>query len=691
MSEPRPASDGAARQTLEHELHASEARFHQLVDAVTDYAIFMLDVNGNVATWNSGAAKNKGYQAREIIGQNFSVFYTPDDRAAGKPSHILETVRRDGRAEDESWRVRKDGTHFWANVIITTLRDQSGQITGFAKVTRDLTAQRAAEDELHASEARFHQLVDAVTDYAIFMLDVNGNVATWNSGAAKHKGYLDREIIGQNFSVFYTPEDRAVGKPARLLDEVRRGGRAEDEGWRVRKDDTRFWANVVITTLRGSGGEVAGFAKVTRDLTSQRVAEENQRELIREQAAHAANEIAREELEKAARIKDDFLATMSHELRTPLNAIVGWSGILGRKPREECKLERGLEVIARNAKAQTRLVDDLLDVSRIITGKLPLNLERTEVLALIFAAADVVRPAAEAKGVRLVVDVDPNIGATMADPDRLQQIVWNLLTNAVRFTPRGGRVTVTADRADSVLKLSVVDTGAGIRAENLPYIFERFRQVDSSTTRAHGGLGLGLSIVRHLAEAHGGSAKVTSKGLGHGAEFVIVLPIRAVNSVRPDTREKAGNLLNAETADATPVADTALLIGDLHVLVVDDDPDSLEILRDLLERAGARVTVAGSAREALASIDAGSKFDLILSDIGMPEVDGYGFIRRVRAMAATANVPAIALTAYARAVDVEAAKRAGFQAHLAKPVDEHQLINAIRTWGSRRGVAVIDA
>jgi CheY-like chemotaxis protein len=280
--------------------------------------------------------------------------------------------------------------------------------------------------------------------------------------------------------------------------------------------------------------------------------------------------------------------------------------------------------------------------------------------------------------VRLVVDVDPNIGVTMADPDRLQQIAWNLLTNAVRFTPRGGRVTITADRADSGIKIVVADTGAGVTAENLPFLFERFKPVDSSTTRSHGGLGLGLAIVRHLAEAHGGSAKVASDGLGRGTAFTIILPIRAVNSVRPDPMEKPRGLSSSAAGEVVPAVE--LSIRDVHVLVVDDDQDSLEILRDLLERAGGRVTVADSAEAALASINAGGMFELIISDIGMPEVDGYGFIRRVRAIDSTADVPAIALTAYARAIDVEAARRAGFQQHLAKPVDEEQLINAVRAW-----------
>jgi PAS domain S-box-containing protein len=535
-------------------------------------------------------------------------------------------------------------------------------------------------EALHASEQRFHQLVDAVTDYAIFMLDATGHVASWNSGAQKNKGYQEHEILGRHFSVFYSAEDRAAGKPDAVLATVLREGRFEEESWRIRKDGSRFWANVVITALRDQKGAVTGFAKVTRDLTAKRAAEENQKALVREQLAREAAELARKEMERVDRAKDEFLATMSHELRTPLNAIAGWTSILRKKPREESKLDRGLEVIERNAKAQTRLVSDLLDLSRVVNGKLRLQVIKTEVLPAIFAAADVVRPAADGKGVRLVVDVDPHIGSTMADPDRLQQIVWNLLSNAVRFTPRGGRVTVTCDRAAAGIQICVRDTGIGIAVEHLPHVFERFTQVDSSTTRSQGGLGLGLAIVRHLVEAHGGFAEVHSEGLGRGATFTVCLPVRAVSAAPPaESRAKADD----ETL-AIEATEPWTSLVDVRVLVVDDDPDSLDVLREVLTLAGARVTTVTSAREAFEAIDAGGPYELIVSDIGMPEMDGYAFIRRVRSSAFGADVPAIALTAYAGASNAARALGAGYQEHLVKPVDEGQLLRAVHAW-SRGG------
>lgn len=383
--------------------------------------------------------------------------------------------------------------------------------------------------------------------------------------------------------------------------------------------------------------------------------------------ADATDAAIRRELEQANRAKDDFVATTSHELRTPLNAMLGWATLLRRGHTDPAKMERGLEVIERNVRAQTRLVDDLLDVSRIINGKLRLSMKRTQVSAVIYAAADVVRPAADARRVRLVLDVDPDVGATLADPERLQQIVWNLLSNAVRFTPAGGRVAVTAHRADSQITLCVQDTGSGIAPEHLPHIFERFRQIDSSTTRAHGGLGLGLAIVRHLVEAHGGVVCAASEGLGRGATFTVHLPIPAVS---------APNLEPGAERDQEPGQRTSppAKLGEVHVLVVDDDADSLDLIRVVLEEAGARVT---TTRSALMALELRGPFDIIISDIGMPEMDGYTLMRHIRSREPDARTPAIALTAYGRPDDADRAVRSGYHEHFVKPVNAPALIDAI--------------
>lgn len=664
----------------------ADAQFQLIVDAIPVLAWYATP-DGHIPWYNQRWLDYTGKTLAEQTGWGWESVHDPTDlpRVVAKWKAALES----GKPWEDEFRLRRhDGQFRWFLSRATPLRDESGRVVRWFGINVDIDEQKRDAErtrrhksaELMESEEHFHQLVDAVTDYAIFKLDATGHVATWNPGARRIKGYEADEIIGHHFSIFYTPEDREAGKPERILETVRREGRFEDESWRVRKDGSRFWANVVITTLRDSSGCITGFAKVTRDLTARRAAEENERKLVREQLARAASEAARQEMERVNRAKDEFLATMSHELRTPLNAITGWAALLRNKPRDPEKLDKGLEVIDRNAKAQARIIGDLLDVSRIISGKLQLATGRTEMMPIIASAVDVVRPAADNKGLRLVVDVDPDVGATIADPERLQQILWNLLTNAVKFTPRGGRITLTGDRLDSGIVIRVQDTGVGIAPEHLAHVFERFMQADASTTRAHGGLGLGLAIVRHLVEAHGGTVQAESEGLGRGATFTVRLPIRAVNAAY--SAEEAQSAAGPERDDSEDTARFARL-DDVRVLVVDDDADGLDVVREVLERAGAKVTTACSAREAIAAIDARGPFDIVVSDIGMSDVDGYTFMRSVRASDRSGNMPAIALTAYARPSDAALALRSGYQEHLVKPVDEGRLLRAVRTWSRR--------
>jgi PAS domain S-box-containing protein len=647
------------------------------LDAVTDYAIFMLDVTGHVATWNAGAKATKGYEPREIIGRHFSIFYTDEDRKAGKPETILRAVQRDGRVEDESWRVRKDGSRFWANVVITALRDRKGAITGFAKVTRDLTQRRAAEENARtlvreqlaraASENERRRLLTLLEQVPAIVNFLRGPDLVFEFAHPKAvEATGGRELIGKPLLVA-VPEFRDqpfYGRLRHVLETGEPFRQHEALAW-FEKDGHKvesYWDSVYLP-VRDSTGSIEGVMTFDLEVT---------------QAV-----LARRELEQVSRAKDEFLATMSHELRTPLNAMLGWSTILKRKPRDEAKLDRGLDAIVRNIRAQERLVNDLMDVSRIISGKLQLTLRLVDISTVVHAAAEVVRHAAEAKGVGLVVDLDPDVGANVGDPDRLQQIVWNLLSNAIRFTPAGGRVLVTGQRSVTGICLCVEDTGAGIPSEHLPYIFDRFRQVDSSTTRRHGGLGLGLAIVRHLVEAHGGSVEAKSEGPNRGATFTVNLPIRAIVNA-PPTRESGA--VDTMAPEAPPVGDSRdNLLRDVRVLVVDDDPDSLELLGVALGGAGAQVTAVRSAREALA---APGPFDVILSDIGMPEIDGYTFVRRVRSRDTGADIPAIALTAYARKEDAERALRAGYQEHLAKPIDIGKLLEAVKLWSRAHSVAM---
>ncbi|HEY3499840.1 MAG TPA: PAS domain S-box protein [Polyangiaceae bacterium] len=957
------------------------------VESVADYAMFLLSTEGHVATWNRGAETIMGYAVQEIVGQHFSRFYPPEDRAAGKPEQELRTARDFGRVEDEGWRLRKDGTRFWANTIITAIRGESGELRGFGKVTRDLTAKRMAdeklrrsEQELRRSEERFRLLVENIGDYAIYLLDVEGRVSTWNVGAERMKGYAASEIIGRNFAVFFPPEDIAQGKPARELEAARASGRFEDEGWRVRKDGTRFWANAIVTALRDGSGKLLGFAKITRDLTVRRETEEKGRELAREQAARAAAEegerrvreseeryralsdrlsvifegvgdvimahdstgrvvfansmavrlfgfesrevilrgpgdpiserfdvfdeadlplppsrrpmtrvlggaesgsavlhlrdrssgeerwvfaraskvsggggepdlvitiwhdvtaerrqerharllaeataalsgsldeaqmlqalasalvpalgdwcsvallregelepaalvhvdadrrvsaarlerellaarerefgpwhVARtgeaqvlnvtDELisslfagpardravtgaalfapvmlrgqligvmtffrenralgydpshvalvgtlgeragtaiesarlyaeaqgaakraEEASRAKDEFLATVSHELRTPLSSILGWAQLLKNRVTDPA-LVKPIDVIHRNANAQVKIIDDILDVSRVITGKFQVEPRPTDLVPVVRDALEVVRPSALAKQIELQFKPEREFVLLVADPERLQQVVWNLLSNAVKFTPTGGKVVVTLRHDDSQVVLSITDTGTGIDPAFLPFVFDRFRQADGSPTRRIGGLGLGLSIVKHVVELHGGTVAAASEGLGAGSTFTITLPIRT-----PD-------MPSVIPLPAVSAATSG--ISCLKILVVDDDEDARAATGAALTERGAMIEQAATAEQAFGAFRS-FRPDVLVSDIGMPGEDGYSLIGRIRALPVRegGTTPAIALTAFVRAGDAAKATAAGYTKHVGKPVD-HEVLSSL--------------
>ena len=656
----------------------SEERFRLLVDSVRDYAIFMLDPKGHVLTWNAGAERFKGYRASEVIGSHFSRFYPPEALAKGLPDEELRVAGETGSFEDEGWRVRKDGSMFWANVVITAMRDASGELIGYAKVTRDLTQQRSHEEALRQSEEKFRLLVEGVADYAIFMLDVNGRVASWNVGAQRIKGYAANEIIGQHFSVFYPREVVDSGWPEHELREAALTGKFVDTGWRVRKDGSTFWANVVITAMREESGRLLGYAKLTRDLTERRRVE------AIEVASQAREEIldaersARMAAQRSTRLKDEFLATLSHELRTPLSAILGWTQVLMRgQAASAADQRRAIEVIDRNARAQVQLIDDLLDLSRIMSGKLRLEVQQVAIADIVQAALDSARPAAEAKDIRLVALLDPARTIVSGDAGRLQQVTWNLLTNAIKFTPKGGRVQVLLQRVNSHIELSVSDTGIGIPANFLPPVFDRFSQRDSSSTRTHGGLGLGLAICRQLVELHGGTVRAASPGEGQGSTFYVELPV-SIMQVESE-RERAH-----PTAELHPAEVVALpRLDGVHVFVVDDEADARELLQRVLEDQGASVTVFDSAQAALAAL-ASSRPAVLVSDVGMPDMDGYQLVRSLRASEPReSRVPALALTAFARAEDRKRALLAGFQAHLAKPFDVAELVLLVANLAGR--------
>jgi signal transduction histidine kinase/ActR/RegA family two-component response regulator len=437
-------------------------------------------------------------------------------------------------------------------------------------------------------------------------------------------------------------------------------------------DGTRI-ADASITAVKSPAEGVEFYIVQASDITERKRAEEERERLLRES-------------QEANRLKDEFLATVSHELRTPLTAILGWANMLRAGQLAEDTAARALETIQRNARAQVQLIDDLLDVSRIITGKLRLDVRPVELSHVVEAAVDSVRPAAEAKNIRLQVLLDPQAGPVSGDGDRLQQVVWNLLTNAVKFTPKGGRVQVRLERINSHVEVTVSDTGRGIDPEFLPHVFDRFRQADQTTTRAHGGLGLGLSIVRQLVELHGGTVHAESEGEAKGATFVVQLPVMIARRQQPETPERR----HPRAGRGAPLECPPQLAG-LRVLVVEDEEDSRDLLRAILEGCGSDVTVAASVSEALELFER-SKPDILLSDIGMPEEDGYQLIGKVRALEAgqgvsnNGRVPAIALTAYARLEDRVRALNAGYQVHVPKPIEPVELVAVIASLAGRTGV-----
>ena len=608
-----------------------DGRFQLLVEAVIDYGIFILDPTGHVVSWNSGAEKLKGYTREQILGQHFSVFYPPEVVAAGWPQEELRRARQQGRFEDEGWRVRRDGTRFWANVIITALFDSTGELTGFAKITRDLTERREHENALRQSEARFRLLVESVRDYAIFMLDVDGNVRSWNAGAQALKGYAADEIIGRHFSTFYTPDDHAAGKPAAELVAARQHGRTEQEGWRVRKDGSLFWANVVVTAMRDERGELIGFAKVTRDMTDRR---------------------RLEELERSSRMMSQFLAMLAHELRNPLAPMRNAVTLMQLEPTASPALRNARDILDRQLTHVTRLVDDLLDIGRLTTGKIRLQREDVSIAELVARAGEPARPLIEARRHTLSIELPPQPVHVEADRTRLSQIMQNLLVNAAKYTPDGGRVAVKAQSDDGFVTISVTDNGRGIPHGDLQRIFELFAQGEVGSPN-DSGLGVGLTLARSLAEMHGGRLDAESPGPGQGSTFLLRLPLGQRQQLHDPGRTAA-----------------------FKVLVVDDNRDSADSACAIIRMLGYDAECAYDGTSALAAA-ARWQPQMVLLDLAMPGLDGYNTLGRLRTLPGMDRAHIVAMTGYGSQEDRRRTANAGFDGHLTKPVELDALTGLI--------------
>jgi PAS domain S-box-containing protein len=557
-------------------------------------------------------------------------------------------------------------------LVRSTLRARERQY----QVREYLTEQEQAQTVIRDAERRYRSLLDNVADYAIFLTDSAGRVSSWNGGAGAILGYSAEEILGQTVDLFSTDEDREAETLNREMQEASHTGRATSARWRVRKGGRLLFVEGVMVAARDETARVTGFAHFLRDVTEKHRIETEREQLLDSERA------ARSQAEHASRTKDEFLATLSHELRTPLNAVLGWTQVLRRSRNLPQSAIDAATVIERNARSQAQIIEDLLDMSSIISGKVRLDVQRLDLASIVKATVETVRPAALAKGIRLQVVLDPLAGPVRGDQNRLQQVFWNLLANAMKFTHKDGRVTVTLARVNSHLEVEVSDNGEGIDPAFLPHVFDRFRQADASSARRHGGLGLGLSIVKQLVELHGGGISAKSAGRDLGATFRVSLPLMATIEDALETEDSRQHPKRSASLSAIEEIVPADLTG-LRVLVVDDEPDARSLIERLLQDCNASVVTAGSAAEAVEILLRHTP-DVLVSDIGMPGEDGFTLIRRIRSMAgASALVPAIALTAYARSEDRVKAIHAGFQLHLSKPVESLELVAMVQSLAGR--------
>jgi len=580
----------------------SEDPFRLLVQSIVDYAIYMLDLNGYVTSWNAGAERIKGFQTDEIVGQHFSKFYTDEDREAGLPQTVLETARREGKYEGEGWRVRKDGTRFWASVVVDRINNEDGKLVGFAKITRDMTERREAERALLEAERKFRILVQGVTDYAIYMLDPQGHVTNWNAGAERIKGYAPEEIIGEHFSRFYAPEDYKAGVPKRALETARETGRYEAEGWRVRKDGTRFWASVVIDAIRDESGELIGFAKITRDMTEKRETqlrlEESREQLFRSQKMEALGQLT---------------GGLAHDFNNLLTAILGAADLAGRHLGNTAKVQKMLDGIRNSAERGAGLTKQLLAFARAQ----PLELKPIDLKHFLGDVSTLLRPSLRSD-IEVTLEMADHLWNIEADAGALELALLNLAFNARDAMKNGGKLRVSATNAvlegapeglrGEHVVLSVSDTGSGMSTETMDRVFEPF-----FTTKGYGeGTGLGLSQVFGFAKQLRGAVTVESK-LGQGSTFKIYLPAgHGAHQGANETDEKQAP-------------------GRGAVLVVEDDEVVADLAAGMLEVLGFVPTIVHSAKEALDRLNNGERPQLIFTDIVMPGgISGLELARKVR-------------------------------------------------------------
>ncbi|MBV9007675.1 MAG: PAS domain S-box protein [Verrucomicrobia bacterium] len=610
-----------------------------LIENVTDYAVALLDAQGRITSCNAGARQLHRCRDDELVGHHFSRFHSDEDKAAGKAESLLDQARSTGRAAGEAWRQRADGSRFWASFLITPLRNEAGEVAGFGEIVCDLSDHKLREEKLRAGAEQFRMLVDSVDEYAIYMLDADGYVTTWNSGAQQMKGYSAADIIGKNFSCFYTPEEKAAGKPQYNLGYARQHGACHDRGLRVRKDGSTFHADVLITALRDKTGAIRGYSKVTRDVTDQ----------IRTREIEAARIAA----EKANKAKDQFLAALSHELRTPLTPALAAAGFLAERASSIApEYIEELEIIRRNIQLEARLIDDLLDVTRITRGMLQLQRTRVDAHLVVQNALDVAAAAINEKALLVMTDFAAGEHHLWADPVRLQQVFWNLINNAVKFTGEGGSIKISTQTVDGWWQFAIADTGIGVEPDRQGALFRAFEQAGPAA-RNFGGLGLGLAISKNLVELHGGKIAMESAGKDQGSVFTVTMPIARFEEPHPAESSRSRNA----RAKA------------LRILLVEDHGDTRRTLSSLLRHFGHTISIADCVQAALDAVKS-EEFDAVLSDIGLPDGTGYDIIARAKKKQ---SLKGVALTGFGMEEDVRRSQEAGFDYHLTKPIDFAEL------------------